>query len=71
MVYIYALPIIAISIIIYIVSKEWKLKVFNFLSKIIIIISSIFFVITYGSYLGYNIPIVSNFCNSLGNYFFK
>lgn len=68
MVYLCAIPIGLVAVLIYIVTKKWDLKIINFISKIIIIMSIIFFIITYASYLGYNIPIVSNFCNNLVNY---
>lgn len=68
MVYLCAIPVIIAAVIIYIVTKKWELKTFNFISKIIIIVAGIFFIITYASFLGYNIPIVSDFCNNLINY---
>ena len=68
MVYLYALPIGLVAALVYIVSKKWDLKFINLISKIIIIIASVFFIITYASFLGYNIPFVSNFCNNLVNY---
>lgn len=63
--YICVIPIVLIFAIIYIVSKQWELKLFAKISKIIIVLCIIFFVITYASYLGYNIPVITNFCNNL------
>ena len=65
MVYIYPIPVILVFAIIYIISKQWDLKIFAFISKIIVIVSFIFFLITFASYLGYNIPVISEFCNNL------
>ena len=68
MVYLYLIPIIAISVIIYIVTKKWDLKIFNSISEVVIIVATIFFIVTYASFLGYNIPFISSFCNNLINY---
>ena len=68
MIYLCAMPVGLVAVLVYIVSKKWDLKIINFISKIIIIISVIFFVITYASFLGYNIPFISDFCNNLINY---
>lgn len=68
MVYLCALPVGLVAALIYIVSKKWDLKIVNLISKVVLIISIIFFIITYASYLGYNIPFVSDFCNNLVNY---
>ena len=65
MVYIYPIPVALVFAIVYIVSKQWELKLFAKISKIIIAVCVVFFLITYASYLGYNIPVVSNFCNNL------
>lgn len=65
MAYIYPIPVALVCTIIYIVAKQWKLKLFAKLAKIIVVLSVVFFLITYASYLGYNIPVVSNFCNNL------
>ena len=68
MAYIYAIPIILVSVILYIVAKKWDLKLLKNFSKIILIFASIYFIITYASFLGYNIPFISDFCNNLTNY---
>ena len=65
MIYICAIPVLAISILLYLVSKQWELKLLAKVSKILIILSIVFFIITYASYLGYNIPFISDFCNNL------
>lgn len=65
MVYLYPIPLILIFSLVYIVCKQWDLKIFALISKIIIIISVIFFLITFASHLGYNIPVISNFFNNL------
>ncbi len=65
MTYIYPIPIALVAALIYIVSKQWNLKLFKLISKIILIASILFFIITYASFLGYNFPIISNFCNNL------
>jgi len=65
MIYICAIPVLAISILLYLVSKQWELKLLAKVSKILIILSIVFFIITYVSYLGYNIPFISDFCNNL------
>ena len=65
MIYICAIPVLAVSILLYLVSKQWDLKLLAKVSKILIILSIVFFVITYASYLGYNIPFISDFCNNL------
>jgi len=65
MIYICAIPVLAVSILLYLVSKQWELKLLAKVSKILIILSIVFFVITYASYLGYNIPFISDFCNNL------
>lgn len=65
MVYIYPIPVALVCAIIYIVAKQWELKLFAKITKIIIALCVVFFIITYASSLGYNIPVVSNFCNNL------
>lgn len=65
MAYIYPIPVILIGGILYIATKQWDLKIFAFISKVLVIAALIFFVITYASYLGYNIPFISNFFNNL------
>ena len=65
MAYIYPIPVALVGAMIYIVSKRWELKIFAFISKIVIIVAVIFFLVTYASFLGYNIPFVSSFFNSL------
>ena len=65
MLYIYPIPVILIGSILYIVSKQWDLKLFALISKILVIAGIIFFIITYASFLGYDIPFVSNFLNNL------
>ena len=65
MIYICAIPVLAVSILLYLVSKQWELKLLAKVSKILIILSIVFFIITYASYLGYNIPFISDFCNNL------
>lgn len=65
MVYIYPIPVALVCALIYIVAKQWELKLFAKIAKIIIVVCIVFFLITYASYLGYNIPVVSNFCNNL------
>lgn len=65
MAYIYPIPVILIGGLIYIISKQWDLKIFAFISKVLVTIASVYFIVTFASHLGYNIPFVSDFFNSL------
>ena len=70
MLYIYPIPVILIASILYIVSKQWDLKLFALISKILVIAGIIFFIITYASFLGYDIPFVSHY-DSLISHIYK
>ncbi len=65
MTYLVMLPILFVSIILYLVGSNWEFKLLKLIAKVLIYISSIFFVITYASYLGYKIPVVTNLVEDL------
>lgn len=65
MAYIYPIPVGLVFTLVYIVSEKWDLKIFAKISKLIVAVSILYFLITYASFLGYNIPVVSEFCNNL------
>ena len=49
------IPFFIIAIIVYIVSKEKKLKSFQLIAKIVIAVSVIVFAYEYAEYLGYDV----------------
>ena len=49
------IPFFLLAVILYIVSKDRKLKLFEIISKIVIIISVLVFIYEYAKYLGYDI----------------
>ena len=49
------IPFFIIAIIVYIVSKENKLKTFQLIAKIVITVSVIVFIFEYAKYLGFDI----------------
>ena len=65
MLYIYPLPIIIVCIILYLVTKQWELKIIAKIVKLLLFISAILFIVTYASHLGYNIPFITDFCNNI------
>ncbi len=54
MYYLIPLPIVFLAVIVKLVSDRYKIKLFSFISKIIIILGIIAFIYFYAAYLGYD-----------------
>lgn len=55
MYHIIPIPIIILAVIVYLVSKRYKLTIFATVSKIVIILGVLSFIYLYCAYLGYDI----------------
>lgn len=65
MLHIIPIPILCISLILYYGCGVGGLKTLQKVAKILIIASIVFFIIAYITYLGFDIPIISNLLNSI------
>lgn len=65
MLHIIPIPILCISLILYYSCGLGGLKTLQKVAKILIIASIVFFVIAYITYLGFNIPIISNLLRNI------
>lgn len=65
MLHIIPIPILCISLILYYACGVGGLKTLQKIAKILIIASIIFLIVAYITYLGFDIPIISDLLNSI------